>query len=417
MKPCIHCGAELPDEANFCPNCGKTQAEAVPERAPRPWRRKLLTVLAVLAVVGLCILAVKLHHAPKAYETDGSEILYSDADGNYRVFLSWTGGTGTLSEGLGERTVSLAEGEQSMHPARLYVYDLDRDVNLDREFAEKIARTEIEVIPQGDSEPLDVFQPAYNPDFPHCAQVADVGYNAFSGTNDLKWTLQMKNGDSISLRQRFNVQKQKTAVYTADAWPMDTIEELQELLRHINETESPDTVVTVYLPAVTYAGGLHYTERSYKLVGTTVGDRQTAFTGGFTVSLRKPQIAEFENICFTGSGSGTGITASEGVILLDCRLSGWEIGAEAREGSWIAAFGTTFEENGIGLQFNSTTSTMSYPTYEMDSFRNNGVGISLLRVPKTETLSFPNCTFSGNGIDIDNAAGHSVNTQDAIFEP
>ena len=176
-------------------------------------------------------------------------------------------------------------------------------------------------------------------------------------------------------------------------------------------------MVTVYLPAVTYAGGLHYTERSYKLVGTTVGDRRTVFTGGFTVSLRKPQVAEFENICFIGSGSGTGITASEGVILLDCRLSGWEIGAEAREGSWIAAFGTTFEENGVGLQFNSTTSSMSYPTYEMDSFLDNDVGVSLLRVPKTETLSFPNCTFSGNGIDIDNAAGHSVNTQDAIFEP
>ena len=49
MKPCIHCGAELPDEANFCPTCGKTQALAVPEKAPRPWRRKLLTVLAVLS--------------------------------------------------------------------------------------------------------------------------------------------------------------------------------------------------------------------------------------------------------------------------------------------------------------------------------------------------------------------------------
>ena len=416
MKACIHCGAELPDKANFCPNCGKTQMEAVPEKPPRPWRRKLAYVMAILTVIGFSILGIQLYYAPKTYITDGSEIIYSDADGNYRIFLSWTGGSGTLREGVGEHTVLLAGGEQSTHPARLYVYDIDHDVNLNREFAEKIARAEIEIIPQNDSEPVEVFEPGYNSDFPYCAQVAVVLYNAFSGTNDVKWTLQMKNGDRIILQQRLTVLKQKTAEYTADAWPMNTIEELQELLRHIEETESPDTVVTVYLPPVIYTGGLHFTERSYKLVGSTIGEQQTTFTGGFTVSLRKPQVAEFENICFIGSGSGTGITASEGVILLDCRVSGWEIGAEAREGAWVAAFGTVFENNGIGLQFNSTTSSMSYATYEMDSFLNNGIGVSLLRVPKTEALNFPNCVFSGNGTDIDNPASRTVNTQDAIFD-
>ena len=52
----------------------------------------------------------------------------------------------------------------------------------------------------------------------------------------------------------------------------------------------------------------------------------------------------------------------------------------------------------------------------MDSFLNNGIGVSLLRVPKTEALNFPNCVFSGNGTDIDNPASRTINTQDAIFD-
>lgn len=417
MKSCIYCGAPLPDEANFCPNCGKTQAEARPEKAPRPWRRRLGVVLAVLALLGLCAAAVLLYRAPKDYVTQGSEILYSDKDGEYKIFLSWTGGAKTEREGVGERTVWLAEGEESMAPARLYVYDLSRDADIQQEFLEKVDTVTVEAKPRENSERVEVFQPAWKADFPMCAMVADILHNAFSGTNDIVWTLRMKNGDRISLQQQLTVQKQKSVVYTVDAWPMNTIEELQALLRHIEETESTDTVVSIYLPAVTYAGGLHYTERSYKLVGTTAGEQQTTFTGGFTVSLRKPQIAEFENICFAGSGSGTGISASEGVVLLDCRVTGWDIGAEAREGSWIAAFGTSFEDNGIGLQFNSTSASMSYPVYEIDSFRNNGVGVSLLRIPSTEGLSFPGCVFAGNGTDIENSSGRTVNTQDATFEP
>ena len=417
MKTCIYCGAELPDTANLCPNCGKAQTEAGKETMPRPWRRKLLTGLAVLLALSLCALGVRLYHAPKEYVTDGAEILYSDAGGKYKIFLTWTGGAGTISKGVAERTVQIAEGDRTGMPAQLLVYDISRDMNLTEEFLARVENARVEARPENGASPMEVYEPVSTPDFPGRLFVADVQYTADCGTNDIVWTLKMKNGDRIQLQQRLNVEKLKTAEYTADTWPMDSIEDLQALFRHIEETESPDTVVTVYLPAVTYAGGLHFAERCYKLVGTSVNGQQTTFTGGFTVSLRRPQVAEFENICFSGGGRGTGISASEGVLLLDCRVTGWEIGAEAREGAWIAAFGTAFEGNGIGLQFNSTTSSMTYPAYELDSFLNNGVGVSLLRVPGTEELRFPECVFSGNVTDIDNPAGRPVNTRDAVFEP
>lgn len=416
MKACIHCGAELPDEANFCPACGKTQEEPVAVKAPRPWRRSLTIVLCILLAAAVFLLAVRLHHAPKDYITDGAEILYSDAYGEYKIFLTWTGGAGTISKGIAERTVQLAEGDRTRMPAQLCVYDINREVNLTDEFLERVEGANVEVRPQDGSSAMEVYAPMTTPDFPGRLYVADVQYTADCGTNDIIWSLQMKNGDRIQLQQRLNVEKLKAADYTADAWPMDSIEDLRALLEHIEGTEDPDTKVTIYLPAVTYSGGLHFTERSYKLIGTTVNGQQTTFTGSFTVPVRNPQVAEFENICFAGNGKGIGISASEGVILLDCRVTGWEIGAQAREGSWIAAFGTVFEGNGIGLQFNSTTSSMTYPSYENDSFLNNGVGVSLLRVPGTEALRFPECVFSGNGTDIENPAGHTVITQDATMD-
>ena len=413
MKPCIHCGAELPDEANLCTHCGKTQTEAVPEKPPRRWRRKLTIALAVLLAVGLAVFFVQRHHAPKVYETDTEELLYSDSDGSYRVFLSYRASSKTTDRGMFEKTVMESEGNESAHPTLLYVYDLDREENLTTEFTDKVAKVEIFCTPGENSRPLDIFEPTASPDFPHCAMAADMVYSALSGTNDITWVLHMKNGDTLRLKQRFIVLQQKTAVYSPDNWKMETIEDLQALMRHIEETETPDTYVTVFLPPLTYEGGLQFTERSCKLVGTVREDRRTTFTGGFTVSLRDPQIAEFEGICFLGDGSGTGISASEAVRLNNCVVSGWEVGVYAHDGSWIEAVSSVFENNGIGYLFDSRRSNMTAAVFEEDSFLNNGTGMSLVMVPGAETLSFPDCVFSGNGVNIDNQAGQNIDLKDA----
>ena len=54
MKYCVHCGAQLPDDAQFCPGCGKAVGDGA---SPVPARKiplpALLTVLAVALVAGV----------------------------------------------------------------------------------------------------------------------------------------------------------------------------------------------------------------------------------------------------------------------------------------------------------------------------------------------------------------------------
>ena len=130
MKQCIHCGVELPDEANLCTHCGKTQTDAAPEKPPRRWRRKLAAVLAALLLIGAAAIALKLYHAPKVYDSDTEELSYSDRDGNYRVFLSYRASSKTTDRGMFEKTVMESEGNEGGHPTLLYVYDVDREINL-----------------------------------------------------------------------------------------------------------------------------------------------------------------------------------------------------------------------------------------------------------------------------------------------
>ena len=48
MKYCTHCGAQLPDDAQFCPGCGKAAGDGT---SPTPTRKiPLPALLAILAV-------------------------------------------------------------------------------------------------------------------------------------------------------------------------------------------------------------------------------------------------------------------------------------------------------------------------------------------------------------------------------
>ena len=53
MKYCTHCGAQLPDDAQFCPGCGKAAGDGT---SPAPSRKiplpMLLAILAVALVAG-----------------------------------------------------------------------------------------------------------------------------------------------------------------------------------------------------------------------------------------------------------------------------------------------------------------------------------------------------------------------------
>ena len=43
---------------------------------------------------------------------------------------------------------------------------------------------------------MEYVEPVYNESFPNAAYVSDINYVSDSGTNDIQWTLTMKNGDT-----------------------------------------------------------------------------------------------------------------------------------------------------------------------------------------------------------------------------
>lgn len=54
MKTCIHCGAELPDDARFCHKCAGAQGPKKKAGGPFPWRRTAALVVPILTL--LCLL-------------------------------------------------------------------------------------------------------------------------------------------------------------------------------------------------------------------------------------------------------------------------------------------------------------------------------------------------------------------------
>ena len=58
-KRCIHCGAELPEDASFCPVCAQSQVERQKVSPPRRrWKRPLtifVTLVIIIAVAGVSV--------------------------------------------------------------------------------------------------------------------------------------------------------------------------------------------------------------------------------------------------------------------------------------------------------------------------------------------------------------------------
>ena len=224
----------------------------------------------------------------------------------------------------------------------------------------------------------------------------------------------MKNGDVICLTQRVVTSLMETQVYDSSNTKLETTEDLQVLLDHINSEADENTVVEICLPPVTYEGDWEMTGRGINLFGSTEGDRQTTFTGTLTAAPENYEVMDIEGITFAGQG-GTGLIASTGVNLRDCTVVGWDTGALAQDHGWISAQFCTFEDNGVGLDFNFGVSHYSDPDYKGNQFLNNGTALRLTRMTGEETLTFTYCSFLGNGTDIDNICGHAVDTSDAVF--
>lgn len=260
-KKCIKCGEILPDDASFCPHCTTVQTEKKEIKTPRKWRKKAVIGVAVLAVAAVIGIAFSIYHRPEMYE-GGAQITYTDKGKSYKVLLSFSEEGGMTGHAQGERTDTLSEGMNSALPCQLYVLNKDTGELAGEEFSKEVESCKVDTKPSEGSQKMEYVEPVYNESFPNAAYVSDINYVSDSGTNDIQWTLTMKNGDTIFLSTRLTIEKQPAVSYYAEDTPMETTEELNALLASIEEEASADTPVYLHLPAVTYDGDITFGDMS-----------------------------------------------------------------------------------------------------------------------------------------------------------
>ena len=307
-KQCRNCGAQLPEEASFCPHCAQSQTEKEEVTPPRLWRKK--TIIAVFCVLVLAFAAFSCVFAnrPKTYE-GGANVVYTDKDGAYEIIAAFHPDDIQYNRPVGTKTVSLSTDELSNMTVMIGVYH-NGEIADTEEFFTKVESCTLEASPN-ENGALALSEPTYNTNFLPAARESDITYSGLSGINDLFWTLVMKNGDTIRLKQTFEVIPLVHQVYTPEDTPLDTMEDINALLARINDEVPEDTIVDIYLPPVTYTGTLTMVSRAVNLYGSTSGGR-TVFTDTLSVNTDSPSNVMLFELDFVGDG-GTGLSATASV--------------------------------------------------------------------------------------------------------
>ena len=411
-KTCRNCGAELPEGASFCPHCAQSQIEKAKAAPPRLWRKKALIAAAGVLLLALAVLVCFCATRPKTYE-GGATVVYTDQDGSYELLVTFHPDDIVNNRPVGEKSVSQSTDEVSNMTVMLGVYQ-DGEIADTEAFFEKVERCTLEASPNEDGA-LVLTEPSYNTNFLPAARESDITYSGASGTNDLHWTLRMKNGDTIRLKQTFEVIPLIHQVYTPEDTPLDTMEDLTALLARINEEVPEETIVDVYLPPVTYRGKLTMVSRAVNLYGCTDGSGRTVFTDTLSVNADNPSNVMLFDLDFEGDG-GTGLSATASVYMGGCSFTGWDVGAVALDGGMIGVERCTFRNNGVGFKYNTVVYHSFNDVFPDCTIEGNDIGVQFARLDGTITLDFVGSVFSGNRIDIDNPAQYSIDTSRTMFQ-
>ena len=414
-KRCPHCGAQLPNEAAFCPHCAASIHPRTEVKPPRPMPGRALRN----ALMALLILAIGLTSwlctRPKVYDNGTAEIIYTDNDGSYQLLLNYFG---DRFQSMTDYSEELEEGTTSNKPSRLFINHVDTGVNAKEAFLRKVEAINVELLRGGDSlEPWQYTQPQASDYDLEAASRSILTYTDRSGDMELRWTIRMKNGDTIRLYQRMALGVVPTRHFYPEDVPMDTVDDLQALVDEVNETITSDVIVYIHLPAVTYEGSLLLEQRSMNLIGSEGSDgTRTTFTDTLQATAQKGYICQFQNLCFTGDGEGVGVSASARINFNHCQFTGWRTGVLCYGSSWVNIKDSVFEDNAVGFHFNSTSDNRNDHMYSGNLFRRNGTAVLLESVPSDQPLYFEGARFSRNGTDIDNRCGQKVDISQAVFE-
>ena len=406
---CPHCGADLPERAAFCPHCARDIHPRREAKKPFPLLKKLLLGLLILAVLAAVGTGLWLALGPKAYDGYG-EVRYGD----WQILLALNADSYAPAP---EVTIPGEPEGQYRVPSRLFVNDVHTGEDAAEAFLAEVESVTAEFTGQEDSpSPFVCSEPAYNPGAPECPLLSLIDFTGASGTAELVWTFAMKNGDTITLRQTYEVTPIPVYDYYPEDYPMDTAEELQALIDSISGQVEDVAVVNLHLPPVTYEGGVTIRDRSLNLYGSTdeAGNR-TTFTGPVQIVAVYSEITYLYDINFTGGG-GTGLAGSAPFRTTNCTFTGWDTAVLAYGNSWANVIGCTFQKNGIGFHFDSDGEYANHSMFNDNLFEDNGTAVQLDNVPTDVALNFMGSVFRDNGQDIVNPCQQPLDTSKAIFE-
>lgn len=435
-KTCLRCGAALPEEAAFCPVCTASQMErqtmALPRRRRRVWPVAagclLLVALALPIGAALWSSAAQAETQPpedtlpltiSRESEDGAEPRYGELcqtyyegeDGQlYHVFAAFSPGIDGGSTMRGYCSGLLEPDCTDTGPLTLFVEEVASGRNGRDSFSALLEDWSVTVAAPDGGERCTLSDPTFD----YISTTDALLYQELTGTsacadNEILWTLQMKNGDVVTVKQGVTYSLKTVVEYHWEDTPMSTAAELQALLDDIAASAKAEEAVYLYLPAADYDAPV-----SVNTPMTLVGQEGTTFSATLTASVpdydgwTEPVVA-LRSLTFSGTG-GTGVNACGPVYLRGCRFTGWDVAAQALDGGWIfCQEDVRFDRNAVAMRLNSNFSISCGANINNTSFTRNGVALQLERIPGERMgLILDYCTFYGNGTDIENPENYTV---------
>lgn len=410
---CPNCAAQLPPQASFCPHCAQSLIPVKTIRSPSLLWKKLLYLGGAAAALALLLLGIASYLLPQTYDGLG-EVIYTDEDGTYQLLLACSNNRFAPEAEITQEAE--VNGEYRM-PSRLFINHVDTGANAGQIFLQKVDSVSAQFLQSPDSpSPMVCSQPEYRDFAPEAAMVSLLDYTGRSEPAELVWTLNMTNGDTIKLRQKIDVDPIETYDYHYEDYPMDTVEQLQALVDQITKEVPMPTVVNLYLPPVTYKGGLTIEGRPINLYGAQEDNQRTTFTDTVRVAAQDGPILYFYDLNFVGHGEGVGVSASARFWAENCSFSGWKTGMLGYGYAWVNVIACQFTDNEVGFHFNSDGGAVNHTMFNDNIFSRNGTAVLLERVPTDETMNFQGSRFSQNGTDIDNRCNQPLDISQAIFQ-
>ena len=440
-KYCIQCGAELPLEASFCPRCTASQMTRRMMEPPRAGRKKRRTAwlcgaagLVLVSALAIALLSGPVQEERPAqtgdsepsglagtFREDTCQTYYEGADGRlYHVFVCFSPQPSGGASPASHRAELLPADEPGTSPLCLFVEDAeDRSKDVRADFRELLRYHRVEAAAAEGSDTCTIYEESDSYNDAGALLAHEHTVTSTCTYNDIIWTLYMKNGDEITLRQVIECSEKPQKTISWEDTPLNTAAELQAVLDGEAERLSDETDLTILLPNVTYTEPLTI-RRPVMLQAHYDG---TEFSAPITVMhMPSSEVTDIhvvlKGLCIRNPSerTGTGVTAMAPVYLNECWISGWEQGAVAADGGWIWVQRSDFTRNGTALCIDTTQSSSWGGNLIGGNFVRNGTAIEALRLPGVwMTLFVDDSTFNGNDTVLSGPAAAQIDLRDTCF--